>query len=243
MHNGSIDTTRQHYSSEDFQQSQPHQQKGITSWLKRSEQQTKDKAHHHHEFFEGHRSTITNAIFAPQQTRKDLACTGDDIIFNHTPVPSSISDQPDISPHQHYHQTGTFLDNDSSDEEDDIYHDSDDRYFDDRQHRAMMVDREHYDYSDSQIIVTSDVQGCIQVWRTDSGVYDSPPPPPPHLKSHTSRKSLDSSFLSVTTSMTMTISDVPKMTTPSTYSPTPLAAKSTTQNRVLTLFSGRLGKQ
>jgi hypothetical protein len=246
MHNGSIDTSRQHYSSEDFQQPQLQQQKSITSWLKRSEQQTKDKAHHHHEFFEGHRSTITNAIFAPHQTRQDLACTGDDIIFNHTPIPSSMSDQPEIRPFQHSHQARTFLDNDgqdkdnsdASDDDDDIYHDSDDRYFDDRQRRAMMVDREQYDYPDSQIIVTSDVHGCIQVWRTDSGVYDSSPP----LKSHSSRKSMDSSILSVTTSLAMTISDASKMTTPSTYSPTPLAAKSTTQNRVFTLFSRRSGK-
>jgi hypothetical protein len=156
-----------------------------------------------------------------------------------------MSDQPEISPHQHSHQARTFLDNggqdnDDSDDDEDIYHDSDDRYFDDRQRRAMMVDREQYDYPDSQIIVTSDVHGCIQVWRTDSGVYDSPSPPP--LKSHSSRKSMDSSILSVTTSMAMTISDATKMTNPSTYSPTPLASKPTTQNRVFTLFSGRSGK-
>ncbi|KAI8332284.1 WD40-repeat-containing domain protein [Chlamydoabsidia padenii] len=201
---GSINTTRQYYSNQDFYPPYQQQQKGITAWLR----QPKDKSYHHHEYFEGHKSTITNAIFAPHQTRQELACTGDDIILNYTPIPST--------PHQQFdHQ---------SDSDEDIYHDSDDRYFDDRQQH----NREHYNYPDSQIIVTSDVHGCIQIWRTDSGVYDSINSKP------SSRHSMDLSFLS-----TSTLSDASKIT----GTPSPMATgKSSTQNRVFTLFTGRSNK-
>ncbi|KAI8084517.1 WD40-repeat-containing domain protein, partial [Halteromyces radiatus] len=136
-------------------------EQGLGSWLKRGEQRAKEKLQHHHEFFEAHKSTITNAIFASHRTRQQLALTGHDIILNHTPIPD---DPPCLN------------NNDDVDEDDD----------DDDNTKFIYKTSEKYDYPDSQIIVTSDVHGCIQVWRTDSGIY---------TQQQQQRKSIDSSFV------------------------------------------------
>lgn len=225
-----------------------HDQQGLAAWLKRGEQRLKDKLHHHHEFFEGHKSIVTNAIFAPHRTRQLLASTGTDIIFNHTPIPTPSPMEDDTmrsSSLSFTNQIKSYLDSHHH-----HHHKEEDDDNDTRQRRPSSISsnntsnyrtREKYDYPDSQILVTSDIHGCIQVWRIDSGVYhhhhrhhhhhhhhqheqqeQSPPPPSPNK-----RHSMDAS--SVT-------SIAPTAMIAETAS---LSGKSAHQKRGFSLFSSR----
>ncbi|CAO3590667.1 unnamed protein product [Absidia cylindrospora] len=276
---GSSDTNRQQSNNDHHQQqqNQQHQQQSLTAWLKRGEQRVKEKLHHHHEFFEGHRSTITNAVFAPHRTRQQLACTGNDIILNHTPIPAPLclgqtdSDamRSSISLTQH-HETKSYLYQSAEDNSDD----NGGHFSADHQQRNSMRSSDEmeyltrqYDYPDSQIIATSDVHGCIQVWRTDSGVYpyqqqhqqhqqhqqqqqkqnqchlhpshiNATPPPASLHKRH----SVDSSVSSI--APTAMISDTPSTQSTSTTTATShsVSGKPSSQKRAFTLFSGRSNK-
>ncbi|CAO3590662.1 unnamed protein product [Absidia cylindrospora] len=286
LQSGTSSSGNNYHPSMEHQTNHDHQQQqGLAAWLKRGEQRVKDKIHHHHEFFEGHRSTITNAIFAPHRTRQQLACTGNDIILNHTPIPVtpptldqsgndamrssfSLNQQHDDLPQQQQHhqqqqKTKVCPDNIVEDG-DDIYHDSDYHSFDDRQHNSSSIysnhmekdtmKREKYNYPNSQIIVTSDVHGCIQVWRTDSGIYHHRQQQHLHPLHNTNshgtstiypkRHSVDSSVSSA--GPTAIISDTSKSTPSTSHSATTsivsYSGKSTNQKRSFVLFSGRSNK-
>ncbi|KAG0175294.1 hypothetical protein DFQ30_009566 [Apophysomyces sp. BC1015] len=135
-----------------------HGEPQSSGWLKRGERKVKDKLRNRSEHFEAHQDMVTSTAFAPTKTRQILYKTGHDIIYNHTPVYAHILAQGNDD---HSQQNTTAVE-------------------------ASSEAREKHNFADGQIIISADFQGCIKVWRMDSGVYLSQQP---------KRHSVDSSSL------------------------------------------------
>ncbi|KAF7722837.1 hypothetical protein EC973_002639 [Apophysomyces ossiformis] len=114
-----------------------------SGWLKRSERKMKDKWRNCSEYFEAHQDMVTSTAFAPTNTRQLLYKTGHDIIYNYTPISQHMSVEDDD------HQV---VEENSATE-------------------ASGQAKDEYKFSEGQIIVSADFQGCVKVWRMDSGVY------------------------------------------------------------------------
>lgn len=123
----------------------------VSGWLKRSEKHVQDKLRNRSEHFNAHDSPIAVAVFAPVKTRQRLAKSGRDLIYNYTPV-----------------YTENLRRKSSSNEN----NDDDGRYAESYEETDEEA-RDNYTYPDGHIIVSADNQGCIKVWRMDTGVYNS----------------------------------------------------------------------
>ncbi|KAI9316823.1 WD40-repeat-containing domain protein [Dichotomocladium elegans] len=132
----------------------------LSSLIRGFDQQLKDLVPNHDLCFSAHEGTVTCAIFAPRGTRQRLAITGNDAIYNFTPVvyarydknkPNSRPSETNIEVSEHVPDA-----------------DKEDRY-----QQQELLERAQYSYSEGHIIVTADESGIIKVWRVDSGVYGS----------------------------------------------------------------------
>ncbi|KAG0163668.1 WD repeat-containing protein 44 [Apophysomyces sp. BC1034] len=121
----------------------------ISGWLKRSEKHVQDKLRNRNEHFEAHDSAIAVVAFAPTKTRQRLARSGKDLIYNHTPV---------------YIEK---IRRDSTKSE----KAGDEQYVCGYEEAGDDV-RENYTYPEGHIMVSADTNGCIKVWRMDTGKYD-----------------------------------------------------------------------
>ncbi|KAI8364348.1 WD40-repeat-containing domain protein [Radiomyces spectabilis] len=112
------------------------------------------------EHFEAHQQVVTSTVFAPMRTRQLLGRTGTDIIYNYTPVYTSI-DKPVNDRQDSEHVMRTSFSTSSQ------LHGSMMKEFEE----ADLEARRKYSYSEGQIIVSADFHGCLKVWRMDCGVY------------------------------------------------------------------------
>lgn len=129
----------------------------LTHWLHSGDQQWKERLYNHERYFTAGRGIVTRVIFAPTAARQQLAISGTDMIYNHTPImyvhhdaskPSS-KDNPDIRVSHRMPRV-----------EKDSY-----------ENQEELLERAKYDYTDGHILVTASDKGEIKVWRFDSGVY------------------------------------------------------------------------
>lgn len=150
----------------------------MTGWLKKGERLVIDKLRSRNVHFMAHQHTVTFAVFAPTKTRLQLAKSRGDIIFENTPVYThreahsdfdGVSIYEDTTSEHRYsmissHSQPTSL----------LYNDMNElrQSLIDEFEEATPEERDQYDYSDSQIIISADLHGAIKVWRMDSGVYN-----------------------------------------------------------------------
>ncbi|KAF7728849.1 WD repeat-containing protein 44 [Apophysomyces ossiformis] len=122
----------------------------ISGWLKRSEKHVQDKLRNRNEHFEAHDTAVAVAIFAPTETCQHLSRTNKDVIFSHTPIYIQSANQ------------------DTANMEDGSVHSN--IYDYDETSDGKRTDRTS---RSGQIMVSADNNGCIKVWRMDSGKYDA----------------------------------------------------------------------
>ncbi|KAJ8652689.1 hypothetical protein O0I10_011696 [Lichtheimia ornata] len=129
----------------------------LSHWLHSGDQQWQERLYNHERYFTAGRGIVTRVIFAPTAARQQLAISGTDMIYNHTPImyvhhdaskPSS-KDNPDIRVSHCMPRV-----------EKDSY-----------ENQEELLERAKYDYTDGHILVTASDKGEIKVWRFDSGVY------------------------------------------------------------------------
>lgn len=145
-----------------------------SSWLKKGERKVTDKLRSRNEHFLAHQHIVTSAIFAPTKTRQQLAKNKGDIIFENTPVYTHREVNNDL--HSVYddassqHRRRSVASSSHS-----IHYNNADEFQQlmmEELEGATLEERAHFDYPDSQIIVSTDLHGAIKVWRMDSGVYN-----------------------------------------------------------------------
>ncbi|KAI7883923.1 WD40 repeat-like protein [Lichtheimia hyalospora FSU 10163] len=129
----------------------------LSHWLHSGDQQWQERLYNHERYFTAGRGLVTRVIFAPTAARQQLAISGTDMIYNHTPImyvhhdaskPSS-KDNPNIRVSHHMPR----VEKDSFENQEEL------------------LERAKYDYTDGHILVTASDKGEIKVWRFDSGVY------------------------------------------------------------------------
>lgn len=129
----------------------------LSHWLHSGDQQWQERLYNHERYFTAGRGIVTRVVFAPTAARQQLAISGTDMIYNHTPImyvhhdaskPSS-KDNPDIRVSHRMPRV-----------EKDSY-----------ENQEELLERAKYDYTDGHILVTASDKGEIKVWRFDSGVY------------------------------------------------------------------------
>lgn len=129
----------------------------LSQWLHSGDQQWQERLYNHERYFTAGRGIVTRVIFAPTAARQQLAISGTDMIYNHTPItyvhhdaskPSS-KDNPDIR----------------------VSHCMPRVEKDSFENQEELLERAKYDYTDGHILVTASDKGEIKVWRFDSGVY------------------------------------------------------------------------
>ncbi|OAD02567.1 hypothetical protein MUCCIDRAFT_82957 [Mucor lusitanicus CBS 277.49] len=159
---------------------------GVVGWLKRGERRMIDKLRSRNEHFTAHQHVVTSAIFAPAKTRKLLAKTGGDIIFDNTPVythrdPRSDVDTDDSSANAYHDalserrrsRASSQFTNDMNAIKQEQDMDELRRLLMNEFEEATPEERDRFDYPDSQIIISADLHGAIKVWRMDSGYYQN----------------------------------------------------------------------
>ncbi|KAG2222242.1 hypothetical protein INT45_010655, partial [Circinella minor] len=174
--------------------------KSFSSWVHRNVYrggggEGGDQHHDHHHYpipstnyyFTGHQGIVTCAIFAPTKTRQQLAATGEDIIYNYTPIPYVYRNTLHFDDKQNNDidvnniDTTELQDNNSNTQP--IFTVNNDNNTTVRTSYSMqsipendlqtLKARLEYPYSEGQIIVSANEKGCIKVWRIDSGTYDN----------------------------------------------------------------------
>ncbi|KAI7868453.1 WD40-repeat-containing domain protein [Spinellus fusiger] len=161
----------------------------------------KNKHQYNSMHFKAHPSIVTSALFAPTNSRKLLANTGKDIIYNNTPVYVLINEEPatEESPDK------------SSTKDTQIMKPSNSfTTFSTKnaelkcQKGGLFINmfedagpemRKTHDYSEGHIMISGDMNGCIKVWRVDSGTYIKSRP------SSTNRFSIDSNTFANSSAM------------------------------------------
>lgn len=144
------------------------------AWLRKGEKKVTDKLRSRNEHFLAHQHIVTSAIFAPTKTRQQLAKTKGDIIFDYTPVYTHREVNNDAD--------SVYTDAVSQHKRKSIASSTHSIHYNNMEELqqlmmeelegATLEERAHFDYPDSQIIISTDLHGAIKVWRMDSGVYN-----------------------------------------------------------------------